>query len=180
MKILLTIIIVAFSLINKENKNTELTSPQSGSHTIGESFGGGIIFYIDNTGKHGLIAAPSDQKKAKWYNGAFVLTSASGTAIGTGQENTMAIITVQGPGSYAAMEAHKLELNGHNDWFLPSKDELNLMYQLRNKIGGFNNPFYWSSTENSPLYAWAQNFKDGHQDYGNKNSAPSFRAIRAF
>jgi hypothetical protein len=180
MRLFLIIITVAFSFVNKDNRNTKSVNTPASAHTVGESFGGGVIFYIDNSGQHGLIAASSDQKKAKWYNGNFILTNASGILVGTGQENTIAIITAQGAGSYAASECHELELNGYKDWFLPSKDELNLMFRQKTKIGGFSSPYYWSSTENSALYAWAQNFNNGFQDYGNKNSAPSVRAVRAF
>ena len=180
MKLFLIILTVVFSYIPKENRITKFINPAAGAHTIGEHYGGGVVFYVDNTGLHGLIAATSDQKKAKWYNGNYILTNASGTAIGTGQTNTTAIVTVQGTGTYAAIECDQLELEGFSDWFLPSKDELNLMFKQKYKIGGFSNPYYWSSSENSPLYAWAQNFNNGFQDYGNKNSAPSVRAVRAF
>ena len=153
---------------------------QASSHKIGERFGGGVIFYIDSTGQHGLIAATADQKKLKWYNGAYLVTNASGTAVGTGQANTTAIVKAQGPGSYAANECDQLVLNGFSDWFLPSKDELALLRTKKTAVGGFDNPFYWTSSEYNPQYAWAQNFNNGFQNYGNKNSTPSIRAVRAF
>jgi len=177
---LISNLIIVFFFFQKENRNLSITSPQATTHKVGEHFGGGIVFYVDATGQHGLIAAPSDQKKFKWYNGSFIVTNATGTAIGTGQANTKTIIAAQGPGTYAASECDKLELNGFDDWFLPSKDELNLMRSKKMMIGGFESPGYWSSTEYSSLYAWGQNFNNGFQNYGNKNSLPSVRAIRAF
>jgi len=158
----------------------ESLNQDEGSHQIGERFGGGVIFYIDSTGQHGLIAAKSDQKKATWYNGDYLVTNAIGTALGTGKENTATIIAAQGIGNYAANICDQLELNGFSDWFLPSKDELNLLRTNKTAVGGFANPFYWCSTEYSSHYAWAQNFNNGFQNYGNKNSSPSIRAIRAF
>ncbi len=176
MKLFLSILIIVFALPHKDEKNS--SSPEA--HKIGEKFGGGIIFYVDASGQHGLIASEKDQKKAKWYNGAFKICKASGTAVGTGQANTTAIVAVQGTGTYAASVCDALELNGFSDWFLPSKDELNLLRAQRAVVGGFDNLSYWSSSEYGIDYAWGQNFRSGAQDYGNKNSAPAFRAIRAF
>jgi hypothetical protein len=100
--------------------------------------------------------------------------------LGTGQSNTFAIVKAQGNGEYAASICVQMDLNGFDDWFLPSKEELALLRAQRFVVGNFSNPFYWSSTEYNSHYAWAQNFNNGFQDYGNKNSAPAIRAIRAF
>lgn len=177
---LISSLIGTFFFVNNDKNILKLTSPQSGAHKIGERFGGGVIFYVDSTGQHGLIAATADQKKAKWYNGNYVVTNATGVAVGTGQANTKAIVAAHGAGDYAASVCDKLELNGFDDWFLPSKAELSLLRTSKTAVGGFANPFYWSSTEYSSHYAWAQNFNNGRQDYGNKNSTPSIRAVRAF
>ena len=48
-------------------------------------------------------------------------------------------------------------------WRLPTKDELNLLYQNKDKIGGFANGYYWSSTERSDYDAWLQYFDGGRQ-----------------
>ena len=76
-------------------------------------------------------------------------TGATGTAIGTGQANTTAIVTTQGAGSYAAQLCNDLTVGGYNDWFLPSKDELDLMYEnlYLQEVGGFTDDYYWSSSE---------------------------------
>jgi len=96
---------------------------------IGKTYQGGIIFYIDGSGAHGLIAAPKDQSAGiVWWNGSFIDTGGTGTAVGTGQPNTDTIIAAQGEGNYAASLAANLVLNGYSDWFLPSRDELNLLY----------------------------------------------------
>lgn len=103
--------------------------------TIGrKNYQGGIVFYIDSTGEHGLVAAPTNQSNGiKWYNGAYFTTGATGKAVGTGLANTNQIILAQGAGgSYAAKLCADLVIGAYSDWFLPSKDELNLMYH---KIG---------------------------------------------
>ena len=66
------------------------------------------------------------------------------------------------------------------DWRLPTKDELNVMYKNKNRIGGFADNYYWSSTEYEGNFAWIQNFDDGLQTSAGKNYAVYVRAIRAF
>jgi formylglycine-generating enzyme required for sulfatase activity len=65
-------------------------------------------------------------------------------------------------------------------WRLPTKDELNILYHNKDKIGGFADGYYWSSTEFDNNYAWYQNFYNGFQDYFYKNVTMYVRAIRAF
>ena len=150
---------------------------------IGQSYGGGKIFYIDNTGKHGLIVAPSDQSKgAFWsnYENLSIKTGATGTAIGTGKINTDKIIASLGEGGYAAQLCADLILNGFDDWFLPSKDELDALYINKTKIGEtFTYSHYWSSSEDK-RNAWIQTFMDGSQSLHLKLNTCYVRAIRAF
>ncbi len=147
---------------------------------IGQSYQGGIIAYIDSTGQHGLIAAAADQGNWQWYNGGYIATGATGTAIGTGLTNTNAIIAAQGSGSYAASIARDYNGGGYTDWFLPSKDELNQLYQQQTAIGGFADDYYWSSTENDSSFAWCQDFYFGYQLYNVKSDTNYVRAVRAF
>ena len=110
------------------------------------------------------------------------MTGATGTAIGTGSANIEAIVTSQGDGSYAAQLCRDLTEGGYSDWFLPSKDELNLMYinLYQQGIGGFAEDYYWSSSEDDANLAWAQSFNDGDQGDGGKAIAFRVRAVRAF
>jgi hypothetical protein len=157
---------------------------------IGDSYGGGIVAYILQSGDpgyisgqtHGLIAATADQSiGTAWSNktNAWVTT---GTAIGTGQANTTAIVGQSGCTSGAAYLCDHLTEGGYNDWFLPSKDELNILYLNKVTIGGFADATYWSSTEDDwDVYnAWAQVFSDGYQSDYFKLNAKRVRAIRAF
>ncbi|MCX6153789.1 MAG: hypothetical protein NT007_06500 [Candidatus Kapabacteria bacterium] len=129
---------------------------------IGKFYGGGKIFYIDGTGQHGLIAATVDQGSGiPWcyYNSSnnFILTNATGTSVGTGQSNTSAIVAIYANGNYAAKLCDQLTLGGYSDWYLPSIDELMLLYAQRNIIGGFSGS-YWSSTEADLSDAWQKDF----------------------
>ena len=151
---------------------------------IGQSYQGGIIAYIDSTGQHGLIAATEDQtdqsEEIQWWNGSYVVTGATGTAIGTGLANTNAIIAAQGSGSYAASIARDYNGGGYTDWYLPSKDELNQLYQQQTAIGGFEGDYYWSSTEYNNGNAWFQFFTNGSQSGYGKSNPCYVRAVRAF
>jgi hypothetical protein len=97
-------------------------------------------------------------------------------------------------GSYTFDQAVEVAKNykggGFNDWVLPGKDELDLIYKnLKQKgLGGFSNDWYWSSSLNTVLakwydnniYVWLQNFSNGVQDAGNKNDTYSVRVVRSF
>ena len=147
---------------------------------IGQEYQGGIIAYLDATGKHGLIAAPEDIGTAQWYSGQVSLVT-TGAEIGAGKSNTTRIVQLQDSSSYAARLCDDLVLNGYDDWFLPSKDELNLLYQHRLEIGGFDyTGIYWSSTEESYNTVWYQYFGNGYQYYYYKYYACKVRAVRAF
>jgi hypothetical protein len=123
---------------------------------IGQNANGGIIFYIEPNNVHGLKAAPSDLITAAVWgcyefvppDGTYELVGGTGTSIGDGSFNTNAIYaTCNNPGS-AARLCNQLTVNGEGGWYLPSRDELDLMLQQANLIGGFNtNDMYWSSSE---------------------------------
>jgi hypothetical protein len=148
------------------------------SFSIGQSYGGGIIFYIDGTGQHGLIAATSDQSSGAPWCLAPNLIGGTSTAIGSGQANTTAIVTACS--SSAAYICDILVLNGYNDWFLPSKDELYQLYLQRSIVGGFADGYYWSSSEYDSSDAWFLYFQFGFQSHLVKYNAYYVRAVRAF
>ena len=159
---------------------------------VGDFYQGGVVFHLYENETNGLIAAVEDQGSpdtpyTKWYNGSYVATGATATAVGTGNANTDAIIAVQGPTetSYAAELARAYTGGGYTDWFLPSKDELNQMYINRatlEGVSGFSafSHSYWSSTEDDNNDAWYHTFTDGHQGNFSKSHVNYVRAVRAF
>jgi len=130
-----------------------------------------------------LEAAPSDQSEgAPWGCYGTLIPGADGTAVGTGEQNTIDIETGCTTSDTAADICANLSLGGYNDWFLPSKDELNLMYENLKifGVGGFAGDGYWSSSESDANYAWDRNFNDGDQDDDGKDNTYRVRAVRAF
>ena len=107
---------------------------------IGQSYAGGIIFYLDDTGEHGLVSADIDQQ-GPTGNGFCPqgTTIETDTIIGSGAQNTTNIISACNTTTNVAYICDDLVLNGYDDWFLPSKDELNLMFQnlKKNGLGNF-------------------------------------------
>jgi hypothetical protein len=181
-------------LTSAGNNGQVLTSTGSGTltwtgtHYIGETYGGGKVFYVYDNGKHGLIAATSDQSTGiRWYGGSNTNTRARGDGVGAGLKNTAIIIANQGAVDGNAFAAtvcneYSVTVDGvtYADWYLPSKHELNLLYLQKTVVGGFADNFYWSSTEGGANYAWIQGFGSGSQLGPNKNGTGYVRAIRAF
>ena len=148
--------------------------------SIGQSYGGGIIFYIDGTSQHGLISATSDQSTGTHWGCLGTFISGTSTAIGTGQTNTTAIVNGCNEVGIAARICDNLVLNGYGDWFLPSLDELQQMYIQKNIIGNFSYGSYWSSSDYSIANAWKLGFDYGVPDNNTKLNNLGVRAIRAF
>lgn len=97
---------------------TTLTKPvekEEPKYVLGDTFEGGIIYYLDNTGEHGLMASPEDIKKgSNWQT---------------------------------ANDACKsYELNGNDDWRLPSLNDLQGLYNAKEHIPNLADIAYWSST----------------------------------
>jgi len=163
-------------------------SAESKKYRIGDTGpAGGIVFYDKGSVSDGwryLEAAPSDQSSGiQWSNGKYISIKTD-VAVGSGTANTKAIIAAQGSGRYAATLCKNLTMGGFSDWFLPSKDELDLMFKNLKQAdrGGFGSAWYWSSSENGTNFAWLQAFDDGRQANFLKVNYFNFnvRAVRAF
>jgi hypothetical protein len=155
---------------------------------------GGWVFYDKGSYSDGwryLEAAPASVEIiVKWMQGVDSFsTGATETGIGTGMRNTQLIVSAiidsaTDMDSYAeaAHGCRGLCYGGVSDWFLPSKDELDLMYTnlYLNGVGGFADGNYWSSSEYNANLAWDQKFNNGNQTYYYKYGIRRVRAVRAF
>lgn len=149
---------------------------------IGQNYAGGIVFYVDGTGLHGLVCAPSDQGDFPWGCQG---TSVPGTSpeVGSGAVNTAAILAGCSQTGTAAQICNDLILSGYDDWFLPSLGEVQLMYSNLhlNGMGGFiNGTYYISSTEQDATFARFLAFWNGGAVTSGKSGASPTRAVRAF
>jgi hypothetical protein len=155
---------------------------------VGDNCGGGIVAYILQSGdpgydasvQHGLIAAAANQStSAPWGCYETSISGANGTAVGTGEQNTIDIEAGCATHGTAADICANLSLGGYNDWFLPSLDELVKLYNNKDLIGGFGWQ-YWSSSEYSSADAWTYYFDMDDAYYPPKNYLLYVRAVRYF
>ena len=222
MKNLLLIIIISFSF--------QGFSQEIKTYKIGDFAQGGIIFWLDESGQHGLVCAKEDYPELLMWDTKFrtvdegfkaktpdkPLLSVFGDGPYSGEMNTAIIIAALGFGDgriYAAAACNELQVTEneitYGDWYLPSRQELSIMYKNRKLIdkialenGGSTFKMdgdyrvignsYWSSTEDwerkdktrTPSHtAWQHNFKKGGQSFqipAQKYMTFSVRAIRAF
>jgi len=154
---------------------------------------GGLIFYVNpnfaTDGWRYLEAAPFDQSSgAPWGCFRHSIAGARGTAVGAGKQNTADIIASCSDAQSAAALCANLSLNGVTGWFLPSRDELALMYANLQATGvsdfgarRADNFSYWASTQATTDMAHHIDFADaGRQHYDDKDYPRRVRAIRAF
>ena len=166
-------------------------SGRSTTYSIGDYAQGGIVFWVDETGEHGLVCADDDQSSGvRWNAGTDTNTMALGDGPLSGEMNTAIIIANQGYGdgsTYAARICNELYIQySYSDWYLPSKEELWLMWlnlSFESYTFTFADEYYWSSTEESKLNAYVIHFNDmffGQTDPVSKSGTYYVRAVRAF
>ena len=169
-------------------QQTTTTTTTTAVYTIGQAALGGIIAYINgggSTGTSGFVVTVEDvltntPPNASWGCDGTLITGADGTAIGTGNQNTIDIMAGCSDVGIAARLCGDLTEGGYSDWYLPSKDELNTLYINRVAIGMPSANVYWSSTENDSNTAWSQFFGAGIQGATSKGVSSRIRAIRSF
>lgn len=173
-------------------------TPTATLYAIGDTGpGGGIVFHVNPTGFSCgpdltttctyLEAAPTESEiETTWAettNQSLAVDGADASGIGHGQRNTLAITGQTGNeiDNSAAVYASAYTNNGYDDWFLPSKDELDELHLRRGIVDGFAPGSYWSSTEYNAYDAWTRHFVHGYHSYDSKASLENFRVrpIRA-
>lgn len=153
---------------------------------IGLAYAGGLIFYLDLTKQHGLVCADTTLGVFnKWGCKGKKLTGAMGKTIGTGAQNTIDISAGCPSVGAAGDICSKFVFRGYSDWFLPSQDELALIYTnlAKNGLGGFAKQPHWSSTQaptDGANFAIGISFTDGSVSNAGKDNPSYIRAARAF
>ena len=169
-------------------RNFEFFDEVEDGFAIGDTGpGGGIVFSVSADGMSGLEAAREDQASAQWCNSNTDIPGVENLGFdisipdpNSGAENTPRIIDVCGNSSAAGVAAAYEWPNGQTDGFLPNREELDLLFNQRNDVGGFANDIYWSSSEIDNAFAWDQFFGSGFQGILAKDFTFRVRAVRAF
>jgi hypothetical protein len=172
---------------------------------IGSIHAGGIVFYIDRTGMHGLVCAELDFGNAVWGGSGLIGTTDGGIGddyvLGAnGMQNTIKIVDevswfikavsdgwfskkqLRTPAPTAARLCLESNHNGFSDWYLPTRRELEVMYESLKKknLGDFQPTSYWSSSEDDANFAFCFPYPNPLSGKFKKNSSAFVRAVRAF
>jgi len=159
------------------------------TYAIGDFVQGGVVFWVSANAEHGKVVSIYDIGAISWSNITDTAIGVSAMSDINGAGNTVAIIMQSGHTSSATRHCADLAYGGYDDWYLPSKNELNDVYLNKATInttatanGGevFANAFYWSSTEFDSDSAWVQRLSNGLQGNVSKASNLRVRAVRAF
>ncbi|MDX1279085.1 DUF1566 domain-containing protein [Oceanihabitans sediminis] len=170
------------------NNLTFTTLPPGPPPQIGDFAYGGVVFYIDGTGEHGLVVTIEDTATQTVWGCSGQTIGGTSDAIGSGKNNTLRIVSnCSEPGS-AAAKCQNLILNNYDDWYLPSINELMRVYSNQSAInstaiangGSIISGTYWSSTELNHTFAFPVNMATGNNGYLGKIGQLMVRAIRAF
>jgi hypothetical protein len=196
MVLLLLCIIVIFSGCIKEENPENVT--------VGEPFQGGVVAYIFKPGDPGfvegkttgIIIAPVEEVFTSQWGCQGTAVGGTSTALGAGRTNTERVLAFHDAlpdfynnptqchpannGSVAARVTLNFNLGGYNDWFMPSLEEMNYLYDNRDLIGGFSTVEYWSSCESNATNACVMSFVTGEQLSKPKSEERRVRVIRFF
>jgi hypothetical protein len=176
----------------KGGQTPQPAAPAAPAYKIGDTGpAGGIIFYDKGNNRNGwryLEAAPASTERETFMAGDSPYSLKNTNLAGAGFENTqnmMRSIEKKGGGiGSAPYYCANLVLNGFNDWYLPSLDELALMYANLHayNLGDFKQRDYWHSSEHGVVwgtYNFAKGEK-GQHSYAYENDKRLTRACRRF
>jgi len=169
----------------------------NGGHYVGELFGGGVIFYVDQTGQHGLICAMTEAGDNQQWSNILLMIGPAAQSDWNGPGNTNAIISQPGHTNSAANDCAQYTNPEYgtgifSDWYLPTLGQLiklyNSLYEVNKALetDGNNSTIiiyktvFWSSTEYNNLYAYYYDFHGGSNGHVGKENYLAVRAVRSF
>jgi len=140
--------------------------------------------YAGSSGGHDICTTTADTGTDEWNNGSSSSTAnytfSPTLSIADGQANTAQLMSTSCAASpfEAAAICDGLVANGSSDWYLPSKDELVVVYSNRIAIGGFSTVKYWSSTSTNCHQAQVIDFSSGSITDEDRWHSVKFRCVR--
>jgi hypothetical protein len=169
----------------------------SGMHYPGEYFGGGIVFWAEESGQHGLICSVVDISMSTNWSNITNLTAGTAWSDWDGLGNSNGIVGQAGHTNSAAQQCLDYVNDDYgtgiySDWYLPSRSELNDLWNsfriVQKNLESDGNPAtiklslspYWSSSESSAATAWIYYFSTGYLTTSPKSNYTFVRAIRSF
>lgn len=163
--------------------NVEIWKKDYGIPSIGDEIGGGVVFHVSSTDVY-IISKDNLTINAPWGCQG-TSTGASGTAIGTGKQNTLDIVANCSDTNGAAYLCNNLTLNGYSDWYLPSNDETYQFYVNKSTleaVSGFENfsGGFWTSSEHTSTFAKYIFPSNGSGGNISKQSLLKVRPIRSY
>lgn len=178
---------------------TEFIAPEvKCSVKVGDTGPGGGVVFIDASTTGNIAGECFEVAPATWalpWGCENTMLVTEDLAIGTGKENTAAIVAgcvgeeVAAPLN-AASFADRLRAGGKDDWFLPSRDELKELYEQRNRFADCGTgkcapdlaaSIYWSSSHGGESDAVAINFVAGSDPVNEPQKTIRFvRPVRSF
>ena len=151
------------------------------THYVGESYCGGIVFYVYDGGKHGIVTSTMDRsKRIQRQNETSTGTKTVTNEIDAGKFNTERISAIKGTEEEVEIYSSYQD-SYYSDWYLPSKYELSLLYLNRAVLGCYTNfAKGWSATEAGRVNAWFKSFATGGSFSNGKDDVEYIRVHRRF
>lgn len=188
-------------LAKTSSANYDTQWVDSVSYTVGEQAMGGIVFWVDSTGQHGLIASTNNNvSSVDWGEASTTLAQSNG--LFAGKNNTAVALASQAASGtvtsspFITCSTYAIETNGttscdfslvtnastcYGDWYVPSSYELSKMYLANTTASLGMTGSYWSSTEVSSANAYLENFNSSGTPVSTIKSTPAaVRCIRSF
>ncbi len=152
------------------------------SQLYGIEYEAGEIFFLDTLQRFGMLVATDISIGGEWGCLGTDLPGVSGTAFGTGMQNTQDFYE-NCPDNGPFKQAQELVHKGYDDWFVPSKDELYVLWRnlyANHNISNMGSSTIWSSSEHDSVNAWAINITTGEFSIIIKYYNGPSRAVRIF
>jgi hypothetical protein len=127
----------------------------------------GSVYLGQQSGNKIYATDAAGESSQSWNNGSTNYTITGFTSTADGSSNTAGLVALADAGAPydAATFCDGLARHGYSDWYLPSRDELNLLWNVGDPLAGVDTSgsWYWTSTEDDSDDAWLQRFSDGLQ-----------------